>query len=40
VVFGGGNERYDILIAEIQQVGAKVLIGLKMYDIVTKFAFV
>jgi hypothetical protein len=35
-----GDERYDILIAQSQQVGANVLIGLKMYDIVTKFAFV
>jgi len=37
VVFGGGDERYDIPISEIQQVGANVLIGLKMYDIVTKY---
>jgi hypothetical protein len=29
VVFGGGNERYDIPIAEIHQVGANVLMGLK-----------
>ena len=40
VVFGGGDERYDIPIAEIQQVGANILIGLKIYNIVTKFAFV
>jgi adenylate cyclase len=37
VVFGGGDERYDIPISEIQQVGANVLIGLKMYDLVTKY---
>ena len=37
IVFGGGDERYDIPISEIQQVGANVLIGLKMYDIVTKY---
>ena len=37
VVFGGGDERYDIPISEVQQVGANVLIGLKMYDIVTKY---
>jgi hypothetical protein len=28
-VFGGGDERYDIPIAEIHQVGANVLMGLK-----------
>jgi hypothetical protein len=28
-VFGGGDERYDISIAEIHQVGANVLMGLK-----------
>jgi hypothetical protein len=37
VVFGGGDERYDIPISEVQQVGANVLIGLRMYDIVTKY---
>jgi sporulation protein YlmC with PRC-barrel domain len=37
VVFGGGHERYDIPISEIQQVGANVLIGLKLYDIVKKY---
>jgi hypothetical protein len=37
IVFGGGDERYDILISEVQQIGANVLIGLKMYDIVTKY---
>ena len=37
VVFGGGKERYDIPVSEIQQVGANVLIGLKLYDIVKKY---
>ena len=37
IVFGGKNERYDIPIEEIQQVGANVLIGLK-YDQVEKFS--
>ena len=37
VVFGGGDERYDIPISEVQQVGANVLIGLKMYDLMTKY---
>ena len=37
VVFGGGDERYDIPMSEIQQVGANVLIGLRMYDIITKY---
>jgi adenylate cyclase len=37
VIFGGGEERYDIPMSEIQQVGANVLIGLRMYDIVTKY---
>ncbi|MDW0315042.1 MAG: hypothetical protein QN716_06675, partial [Nitrososphaeraceae archaeon] len=37
VVFGGGDERYDIPISEIQQVGANVLIGLRIYDIITKY---
>jgi hypothetical protein len=36
-VFGGGDERYDIPMSEIQQVGASVLIGLKIYDITTKY---
>ena len=31
IIFGGKNERYDIPIKEIQEVGANVLIGLK-YD--------
>lgn len=33
VVFGRKNERYDIPIKEIQQVGANVLIGLNFADI-------
>lgn len=37
IVFGGKNERYDIPIKEIQQVGANVLIGLK-YDQVEKYS--
>ncbi|HEX5975951.1 MAG TPA: hypothetical protein VFY68_01675 [Nitrososphaeraceae archaeon] len=28
-VFGGGDERYDIPIAEIHQVGENVMMGLK-----------
>ncbi|CAN5546081.1 hypothetical protein BH18THE2_BH18THE2_24430 [soil metagenome] len=37
IVFGGGDERYGIPMSEIQQVGANVLIGLRMYDIITKY---
>jgi adenylate cyclase len=37
VVFGGGDERYDIPISEIQKVGANVLIGLRIYDIITRY---
>jgi hypothetical protein len=37
VIFCGGDERYDIPISQVQQVGANVLIGLKMYDIITKY---
>src|SRR5919112_114860 len=33
VVFGEKNERYDIPISEIQQVGANVLIGLNISEI-------
>ena len=33
VVFGERNERYDIPIKEIQQVGANVLIGLNTADL-------
>ena len=37
IVFGGKHERYDILISEIQQVGANVLIGLTLKEIVRKY---
>ncbi|HZE77401.1 MAG TPA: hypothetical protein VE089_02520 [Nitrososphaeraceae archaeon] len=37
IVFGGKNERYDIPIAEINQVGGNVLIGLNHKDIVNKY---
>lgn len=37
VVFGGKQERYDIPIKEIQQVGANVLIGLPFVDIIKKY---
>lgn len=37
IVFGEKNERYDIPIKEIQQVGANVLIGLK-FDDLNKYA--
>jgi sporulation protein YlmC with PRC-barrel domain len=37
VVFGGKQERYDIPIKEIQQVGANVLIGLPFKDIIEKY---
>jgi sporulation protein YlmC with PRC-barrel domain len=37
IVFGEKNDRYDIPIKEIQQVGANVLIGLK-YDDVKKYS--
>jgi len=37
VVFGGKHERYDIPVSEIQQVGANVLIGLALKDIVNKY---
>jgi sporulation protein YlmC with PRC-barrel domain len=37
IVFGGKNERYDIPITEINQVGANVLIGLNHKDIVNKY---
>jgi hypothetical protein len=32
IVFGGGDERFDIPISEVQLVGGNVLIGLKVYD--------
>jgi sporulation protein YlmC with PRC-barrel domain len=38
VVFGGKNKRYDILISEIQQVGANVLIGLPFSEIQSKYS--
>lgn len=38
VIFGGKQERYDIPIKEIQQVGANVLIGLPFSEIVKKYA--
>lgn len=38
VVFGGGHERYDIPISEIQQVGANVLIGRNLSEIASKFS--
>jgi sporulation protein YlmC with PRC-barrel domain len=37
IVFGGKQERYDIPIKEIQQVGANVLIGLPFGDIIKKY---
>jgi sporulation protein YlmC with PRC-barrel domain len=37
VVFGGKQERYDIPIREIRQVGANVLIGLPFSDIIKKY---
>ena len=37
VIFGGGDERYDIPMSEIEQFGANVLIGLRIYDIITKY---
>jgi hypothetical protein len=37
VVFGGGDDRYDIPKSDIQQVGGNVLIGLPLYEIVKKY---
>jgi hypothetical protein len=37
IVFGKKGERYDIPIHEIQQVGANVLIGLSLSDIVDQY---
>jgi adenylate cyclase len=37
VVFGEGNERYDILKSEIQTTGRNVLVGLNLYEIVNKY---
>ena len=37
VVFGGGKDRYDIPISEIQTTGRNVLIGLNHNDIINKY---
>jgi hypothetical protein len=37
VVFGGRNDRYDIPTTEINQVGANVLIGLNLQEIINKY---
>src|SRR5215217_1023213 len=37
IVFGEGNQRYDIPLSEIQTVGRNVLIGLNFYEIEKKF---
>lgn len=37
VVFGGGDDRYDIPKSEIQVVSGNVLIGLPFYEIVKKY---
>src|SRR5215208_4709957 len=37
VVFGGGKERYDIPLSEIQTTGRNVLIGLNFDDIIKKY---
>jgi adenylate cyclase len=37
IVFGGGDDRYDIPKSDIQQVGGNVLIGLPLYEIVKKY---
>jgi adenylate cyclase len=37
IVFGKKGDRYDIPIREIQQVGANVLVGLHMSDIIQRF---
>ena len=37
VVFGGGKDRYDIPISEIQTTGRNVLIGLNLNDIINKY---
>ena len=36
IVFGGKDERYDIPISEVQQVGANVLIGRTLEEICQK----
>jgi sporulation protein YlmC with PRC-barrel domain len=37
VVFGDGNNRYDIPKSEIQTVGRNVLIGLDLFEIAKKY---
>jgi adenylate cyclase len=37
VIFGEGNDRYDIPKSEIQTTGRNVLIGLKLYEIAKKY---
>ena len=37
VVFGDGNDRYDIPKSEIQMTGRNVLIGLSIYEIANKY---
>ena len=37
IVFGGKDERYDIPISEVQQVGANVLIGRTLEEIVKRY---
>ena len=37
VVFGEGNDRYDIPKSEIQTTGRNVLIGLNLYEIANKY---
>jgi sporulation protein YlmC with PRC-barrel domain len=37
VVFGDGNDRYDIPKSEIKMVGRNVLIGLNVYEIARKY---
>jgi sporulation protein YlmC with PRC-barrel domain len=37
VVFGGGKERYDIPVSEIQTTGRNVLIGLTLHEIMKRY---
>ena len=37
IVFGGGKERYDIPLSEIQTTGRNVLVGLNFNDIIKKY---
>ena len=37
VVFGEGNDRYDVPKSEIQTTGRNVLIGLNLYEIASKY---